>query len=1047
MSPAGYSEAELVEQPALEILAELGWTIFNADREFERSRSSLGRETAHDAILIARLRPALERLNAQLPSAAIEQALDELTRDRSRMSLTAANKEIHDLLKNGVRVAIAAADGAGESSEVVQVIDWQTASNNDFLVCAQLTIKSDMYTRRPDAVGFVNGLPLVVFEFKAIHQRLENAVKDNIRDYKQHIPQLFWTNGVIIVSNGVQSRVGSLTAGWEHFAEWKKISSEAEPAQSGLQSVLRGVCEPSRLLDILENFTIFQEAGSLIKLTPKNHQYLGVNNAIAALQNKAQRDNKLGVFWHTQGSGKSISMLFFCQKAVRTLPGNWTFVIITDRQELDAQIYKHFASAGLVTESRAHAASSRQLRQLLSEDHRYVFSLIHKFRTETGAAHPVLSERDDIIVITDEAHRSQYNTLALNMRTALPNASFLAFTGTPLIIGEEKTRDVFGDYISIYNFQQSVLDGATVPLYYENRIPELQLINDQLNADMEQLLAEAELNEAQEHKLEREFAREYHLITRDERLETIAKDIVEHFSVRGLQGKAMVICIDKATAVRMYNKVQTHWAATSARLEQKLAHQSNSSVLVDQITWMRETDMAVVVSQGQNEISDLAAKGLDILPHRRRMVEQDLETKFKNADDPLRLVFVCAMWITGFDVPSCATLYLDKPMRNHTLMQTIARANRVYPGKINGLIVDYAGVFRNLEQALAIYGASQTGNSPVEDKSVLVAALRQALNATRSLLQTHGVDLHAIHNAPASARTNLIADAVEALIGPQTLRRQFFDLVNSVSRFYKAILPDTQAQVFAAEVIPLQVIAQTMRNKLSADSDISHLTNQVTALLDRSIASEGYIIRETQAPYAEQLLDLSRIDFAALAQQFTRGRKRTLNQQLQGSVDQRLQQLVRLNRTRMDYLHTFQTLIENYNSGGLSEEALFHQIIAFIQSLNQEEQRTISEQLSEEELAVFDLLTRPSLKLSPTERNQVKHTARDLLATLKAEKLVLDWRKRERTRAEVRVTIEKLLDQGLPTVYTSDIFEQKTAAIFEHIYDAYQGAGRSIYGV
>ncbi len=414
-------------------------------------------------------------------------------------------------------------------------------------------------------------------------------------------------------------------------------------------------------------------------------------------------------------------MIFFAQKVFRKLPGNWTFVVVTDRQELDDQIYKNFASAGVVTEGRAQAESSRHLRQLLREDHRYVFTLIHKFRTEPGEAHPVLSERDDIIVMTDEAHRSQYDTLALNMRTALPNAGFLAFTGTPLIVGEERTRQVFGDYVSVYDFRQSVVDGATVPLYYENRIPQLQLTNANLNEDMARLLEAAELDEAQEARLEREFAREYHLITRDDRLEAVAKDIVAHFTGRGFQGKAMVICIDKATAIRMYDKVWRHWAEEIdvLQVQRVSARMGTLEDLNARIARMQETDMAVVVSQGQNEIGDLAAKGLDIRPHRKRMVEQDLETKFKDPEDPFRLVFVCAMWMTGFDVPSCSTLYLDKPMRNHTLMQTIARANRVYPGKVSGLIVDYAGVFRNLEQALAIYGAGQGGDSPVEDKAAL----------------------------------------------------------------------------------------------------------------------------------------------------------------------------------------------------------------------------------------------------------------------------------------------------------------------------------------
>ena len=536
--PSGYTEDALVEQPAIALLSSLGWETFNAYSEFDKGISPLGRETKAEVVLKSRLRLALLRINPDVAIESIHQAIEELARDRARMSAVTANREIYQLLKNGVRVLLPDPDGDGETVEVVHVIDWNNHSNNDFLLCSQFWITGEMHTRRADLVGFINGLPLLFIELKASHRRLESAYRNNLRDYKDTVPQLFWPNALIILSNGSQSRIGSITAGWEHFAEWKKIGSEDEAGRVSLETMLRGVCDPVRFLDLVENFSLYQEAtGGLIKLTAKNHQYLGVNNAMDALADIRERQGKLGVFWHTQGSGKSISMMFFAQKVMRKVPGNWTFVLVTDRQELDGQIYTHFASSGVVTETRAQAESSMHLRELLTEDHRYVFTLIHKFRTEQGQPHPVLSLRDDIIVITDEAHRSQYDSLALNMRTALPNAAFLAFTGTPLIVGEEKTRQVFGEYISVYDFQQSVADGATVPLYYENRIPELQLVNDDLNEDMERLLEAAELDEAQEKKLEREFARDYHLITRDDRLEAVAKTLLNILPAEDFRAK------------------------------------------------------------------------------------------------------------------------------------------------------------------------------------------------------------------------------------------------------------------------------------------------------------------------------------------------------------------------------------------------------------------------------------------------------------------------------------------------------------------------------
>jgi len=752
-----------------------------------------------------------------------------------------------------------------------------------------------------------------------------------------------------------------------------------------------------------------------------------------------------------------VSMICFAQKVLRKMPGNWTFVIITDRQELDHQIYKNFAASGAVTEQETQANSSRHLRQLLTEDHRYVFTLIHKFRTERGEAHPVLSERSDIIVITAEAHRSQYDTLALNMHTALPNASFIAFTGTSLIIGEEKTREVFGDYVSVYDFRQSVEDGATVPLYYENRIPELQLANENLNEEMERLLEEAELDEAQEKKLEREFARQYHLITREDRLEIIAKDLVSHFTGRGFLGKAMVISIDKATAVRMYNKVKAHWTEEMSRLMDevtKAVGDEKRQVIKERLQFMGSTDMAVVVSSSLNEIGEMQAKGLDIVPHRKRMVSEDLETKFKDSDDPFRIVFVCAMWLTGFDAPSCSTLYLDKPMRNHSLMQTIARANWVFEEKVNGLIVDYVGVFRNLEKALAIYGAGSGagGDSPVKDKAALVALLQQSIATMEDFCAEKGVDLNAIEATSGFKKIKLLDDAVEALIANDDSKKRYLTQAATVYRLYQAILPDSEAKAFAARCRLIDVLAKKIR-ALTPPTDISGVMEWVEELLDTSIAAEGYVIRETPATYVvsddaeKHWVDLAQIDFEALKERFTKGKKRTEAEKLKGQVHSKLKHLLRLNRTRMDYLERFQKMIDEYNAGSLNIDEFFQRLLAFAASLNDEEKRSVAEQLSEEELALFDILTKPRLDLSDKETRQVKKAAKDLLEVLKREKLVLDWRKFQQSRAAVKISIEDVLDERLPESFSPELFRHKVEAVYQHVFDSYYGGGQGIYAV
>jgi type I restriction enzyme, R subunit len=725
---------QALENETIDLFDSMSWATVNCMDEACGANNPLGRETRSEVVLVPYLRSALTRLNPGLPSEAIQLAIDELVRDRST-SLENTNREIYQLLKNGVKVRFKTDDDE-EQEETLKVIDWATPTNNDFLLASQLWITGEIYTRRTDLIGFVNGLPLVFIELKAHHQRIEQAYQNNLTSYKQDIPQLFWYNALIILSNGKKSRIGSLTAQWEHFSEWKKINNNGEEGIISLETIIRGTCDKNRLLDLVENFTFFYTAGgNLTKIVAKNHQFLGVNAAVAAVEQIEQNQGKLGVFWHTQGSGKSYSMVFFSQKILRKQQGNWTFLILTDREDLDGQIYKNFAYAGAVTEpeNEVRAKSAEHLKQLLREDHRYVFTLIQKFRTDKGATYPKLSDRSDIIVIADEAHRSQYDTFALNLRNALPNAGFIGFTGTPLMAGEEKTREEFGDYISIYNFQQSIQDGATVPLYYENRIPELQLDNEDLNTEIEQIIAAAALDEDEERKLEREFSREYHLITRDDRLGKIAEDIVSHFMGRGYQGKAMVIAIDRFTAVKMYNKVQHYWQQYLQSLKAQLATASEleQKRLSAQIAYMEATDMAVVVSSSQNEAKDFKDKGLDIMPHRKRIVHESpgLDEKFKDPQNPLRIVFVCAMWITGFDVPSCSTIYLDKPMQNHTLMQTIARANRVFRDKVNGLIVDYIGVFRNLQKALAIYGSAsgggvEEGDTPVKAKAALVEQLR-----------------------------------------------------------------------------------------------------------------------------------------------------------------------------------------------------------------------------------------------------------------------------------------------------------------------------------
>jgi len=499
----------------------------------------------------------------------------------------------------------------------------------------------------------------------------------------------------------------------------------------------------------------------------------------------------------------------------------------------------------------------------------------------------------------------------------------------------------------------------------------------------------------------------------------------------------------------MYNYVSERWEAYKQDLINQKAQSSdpvNRAVLDNQIAFMEETDMALVVSSAQAEIPDMKKKGLDIAPHRKRMLGEDLEKKFKDPDDPFRLVFVCAMWMTGFDVPSCSTIYLDKPMRNHTLMQTMARANRVFRDKVNGLIVDYVGVFRDLERALAIYGARGSGDgdsSPVLDKDRLVQSLRMGIQKTEEFCASLGIDLDSIQGADGFELIQKLDEAVELVLVDEDTKRKYTALSSDVNRLFKAILPDKRANEFIGRRSVTREIERKVKSK-SDPVDVSEFMNDVETLLDRSIATEGYFIDQEDS--SDRIVDLSKVDFDGLSARFEKGdRKNTEVEKLRAAIDRTLAKMVEVNRTRIDFREKFEELIADYNAGSKNVSEIFDELVVLARELNQEEQRHIREGLTEEELSIFDILTRPEMDLSEEETELVKKLARDLLNTLKAERLVLDWKKRSETRAGVQVTIETVLDEGLPPKFGKDAYTVKCRSVFDHVFDSYMGQGASVY--
>lgn len=1044
------SERETVEEPAAALLRGLSWDYADLMHEQPGPANLTGRLSFREAVLPAHLRAALARLNPGLPRQALDDAEAELVRDRSALLPVVASREVWHLLRDGVPVQVRRPNGTAEPARV-RLVDWREPQANHFLLASQVWVHSALYKRRPDLVGFVNGIPLLLIECKAPHKPVQDAYDENLTDYRDTIPHLFPFLAAAVLTNGAKALIGAPLAPFDAFLPWKRLEEDG-PESEGQDTLLRGTCAPERLLDLAENLSLFeQERGGLVRKLARCHQALAVNQVLDAVRADAargadDRDGRLGVVWHTQGSGKSLSMVMLTEKVLRTLGNNWTFVIVTDRDELDDQLAGTYAATGALTKEvdEAQAQSRVHLRDLLAGQERYVFTLVQKFGTERGEKMEALSHRRDVVVITDEAHRSQYDQLAANLRLALPNAAFLGFTGTPLIAGQsQRTREVFGDYVSIYNFAQSVADGATVPLYYDERKPELHLAREDLHAGLDALIEEAGLGDEGERRLQRQFATQYHLITRDDRLDKVADDLVRHLADRGYRGKAMFVAIDKATAVRVHDKVRARWTALLAEEETRLtaAPSEARDALAERLAWMRGLDMAVVVSQGQGEVQELAAKGLDIRPHRERMQKEDLETAFKTADHPLRLVFVCAMWITGFDVPTCSTVYLDKPMRNHTLMQTIARANRRASGKPAGIIVDYVGVFADLQRALSIYASPRPGEVPIRDIAALVEELEAALDDAYRACADAGADVPAILDAPAAARAGMIGAAVEALVAPDERRRGFLRLADTAVRAYKAVLPDERAAPYLKRTAALAVVAEAVRGA-SSRGDLNRLSARIEALLDGTITGASITAPVRTGASGDGLLDLSGLDFERLGEAFA-GRPRTEIAALRAAAEREVREMAAANPFRAHLVERFEVLIAAYNAGTVGAERAVRQIRDLLAEMDEERRRAAREGLDEEELAIFDLLTRPSPTLTRAQETEVKAVARGLLAKLRELVAVRAWQQRQQTRAAVQSAIRFTLNELPEEPYPEPVWDEKVDVVWQFVFSRYGGSATS----
>jgi len=1031
-----------------------------------------GRADKREVIFAERLKQAVVRLNPKIPEPVIDDALARLSDKRQAMSAIAANREVDGLIRDGIPVEFENAKGNKEQ-EQVRVIDFNDPAANRFLAVSQLWIKGERRYRRPDILLYVNGLPLVFIELKNSNIKLRTAFDDNLTDYKQDIPQLFLTNAFCILSNAIETKVGSITAGWEYFFNWLRVEDEKEKVNrerirtqgTSLELAVAGLCAQTKLLDYFENFVIYHKETH--KIIAQNHQFIGVNNAYAVFLERKKMQGKLGVFWHTQGSGKSFSMIFYARKIFRKLTGNFTFVVVTDREDLDGQIYRNFLNTDTVKKHEAaQPKNSEEMRKYLGQNKRIVFTLIHKFRYDKGRDYPLLSDRDDIIVIVDEAHRTQYKSLAENMRKGLPKALYLAFTGTPLLGRERKTNAWFGDYVSEYNFQQSMDDGATVPLYYEKRVPEVLIQNENLSDEFYEILEDENLDEGQQEKLERKFSQEVEVIKRDDRLETIARDIAYHFPRRGYLGKGIMVCVDKFTAVKMYDKVQDQWKAALKDLVGQIGKSKNDiekAKLKKIVDYLRAVEMAVIVSEEAGEEEKFKKQKLDIKPHRERMNRldghgHDVEYNFKDPEHPLQLVFVCAMWLTGFDAPTVSTLYLDKPMKNHTLMQAIARANRVTSYQINGVnkrngeIVDYYNVFRNMKKALRDYAQGQEGldDPPVKEKSELFTLLDDSIQQGLAFCQEKGVALGEILQTRDTfkkvGRFNQYADT---LLGNDEWRKAFNVYENTITSLYESCKPE----ILGRDVVRFVAAFQYLRGVIDSiveQTDIDAVSARIGQLLDESVVVESPElpgVKDGDVHYLQikrgKIWNLSKIDFEKLKEDFKQAEYKNIEiADLRAFIQHKLDQMLQQNRTRTDFAQKLQQIIDTYNAGGSSTEEFYAELSDFTRNMKEEDERHIREGLTEDELELFDLLKKD--KMTKGETQKVKLAAKSLLHRLLEEHpkvLVQDWYKDSQSKKVVRATVEQVLDKNLPESFDRIVFKKKCDNVFEMMLD-YAAQGR-----
>ena len=1026
-----------VERAALDWLTSLGWTVAHGP-DISPGGSSEERADYRTVVLERRLRDALARLNPAVPSEALDDAFRRLIRPEGS-TLEARNRAFHRMLTEGVTVEQRGGDGRIHGVQVA-VIDFEDPAANDWLAVNQFTVTERERTRRPDILLFVNGLPLGVVELKNPADADADvwAAWRQLQTYKAELPTLFSMNELLVVSDGLEARLGTLTAGREWFKPWRTISGEEEagPDVTGLQVLLEGVCAPPRLLPLIRDFIVFEDdgSGSLVKKMAGYHQFHAVRTAVgetlraatlhgavhadgdSAPNGSGRRsggrpgDRRIGVVWHTQGAGKSLTMAFYAGAIIREpAMQNPTIVVLTDRNDLDDQLFGTFSRCqDLLRQPPVQAASRADLRRKLSvASGGVVFTTIQKFfPEEKGDTHPRLSERHNIVVIADEAHRSQYDFIdgfAKHMRDALPNASFVGFTGTPVELRDANTRAVFGDYISIYDIQQSVEDGATVPIYYESRLAQLSLDED-LQPYLDDQFDEATEGEeiARKEQLKTRWAQLEAIVGTDQRIRQVAEDIVEHFSQRleVLDGKAMVVCMSRRICVDLYREL--------VRLRPEWEHADDESGEIK------------VVMTGS------ASDPLDWQPHIRNKPRREaLARRFRDVDDPLRIVIVRDMWLTGFDAPSLHTMYVDKPMRGHGLMQAIARVNRVFKDKPGGLVVDYLGLAHELKRALATYTREGGTGSAAIDQDEAVAVMQEKHEICCGLLG--GFDWSKWTTGSPGERLGLLPPAQEHVLAQENGKDRFLGVVRGLEQAFALAVPHTDALAIRDDVAFFQAVRSALVKRAigeaRTDEELDHAIRQIIA---RAVAPEGVVDIFAAA-------GLEKPDISILSDEFLAEVRGMPHRNLAVELLQKLLkgELSVRRRTNVVQARSFSEMLEQslrrYQNRAIEAAQVIEELIELAREMREAAARGEQLGLSDDELAFYDALGANDSAVSVLGDETLRDIARELVETVRAN-VTIDWTVRESVRAKLRVLVRRTLNRH---GYPPDKQEQATLTVIE----------------